>query len=84
MGAMAGSGGYWIAMNGDRIFADPATLTGSIGVLGGKFILAGLYEKLGINWDVLQTGGNMGMWSMLHDYTPRGTGADGCVDRRHL
>lgn len=70
MGAMAGSGGYWIAMNGDRIFADPATLTGSIGVVAGKFVLAGLFEKLGVKWDVLKTGDYTGLWSTLHDYTP--------------
>ena len=71
MGSVAGSGGYWIAMNGDRIFADAATLTGSIGVLGGKFILAGLFEKLALNWDILETGNKYpGMWSFLRDNTP--------------
>ena len=70
MGAMAGSGGYWIAMNGDRIFADAATLTGSIGVLGGKIVLAGLFEKLGVNWEVLCDGACSGTWSILRDNTP--------------
>jgi protease-4 len=70
MGAVAGSGGYWIAMNGDRIFADNATLTGSIGVLGGKFNASALFEKLAFNWDVLETSGNQGMWSYLRDNTP--------------
>lgn len=71
MGQMAGSGGYWIAMNADRIIANPATLTGSIGVLSGKVNLGGLYEKIGLNWDVLQTGQDYsGMWSSTHGYTP--------------
>jgi protease-4 len=48
MSDMAGSGGYWIAMAGHKIVAQPQTLTGSIGVISGKFSLAGLYEKLGI------------------------------------
>jgi len=71
MGQMAGSGGYWIAMNADRIFADPATLTGSIGVLGGKLDLSGLYEKIGLNWETLQVGTDVaGLWSTTHGYTP--------------
>lgn len=71
MGLMAGSGGYWIAMNADRIIANPATLTGSIGVLSGKINLGGLYEKLGLNWEILQTGADYsGMWSSTHGYTP--------------
>lgn len=70
MGQMAGSGGYWVAMNADRIFANPATLTGSIGVLGGKLDLSGLYEKIGLNWEVLQTGQYSGLWSLTHGYTP--------------
>lgn len=71
MGQMAGSGGYWIAMDADRIIANPATLTGSIGVLSGKVDLSGLYEKIGVNWDILQTGEDYsGMWSSTHSYTP--------------
>ena len=41
MGNAAASGGYWIAMGADRIVAQPATLTGSIGVIAGKPVLAG-------------------------------------------
>lgn len=71
MGQMAGSGGYWIAMDADHIIANPATLTGSIGVLGGKIDLSGLYEKIGLNWEVLQAGADLGgMWSSTHGYTP--------------
>ena len=48
MGDVAASGGYYIAMPGDAIVAQPATITGSIGVFGGKFTLRGLYDKLGL------------------------------------
>jgi protease IV len=69
MGSVAGSGGYWIAMNADRIIAQPATLTGSIGVIGGKYVTEELWKKLGVNWGVLEQGGQGGMWSFLNDYT---------------
>jgi protease-4 len=48
MGDYAASGGYMISANGDWIVADPGTLTGSIGVFGGKFDLSGTYAKLGL------------------------------------
>lgn len=48
MGAVAASGGYFVAMPADEIVACPTTLTGSIGVLAGKIVLAGLTEKLGL------------------------------------
>lgn len=46
VGSMAASGGYYIAVAGDRIFVDPSSIVGSIGVVGGKLALRGLYEKL--------------------------------------
>lgn len=48
MGGMAASGGYFVSMGADEIVALPSTLTGSIGVLGGKLVTQGLYEKLGL------------------------------------
>ncbi|MCD6365708.1 MAG: S49 family peptidase, partial [Planctomycetes bacterium] len=48
MGNVAASGGYYIAVAGDEILAQPGTITGSIGVVGGKLILAGLLDKIGI------------------------------------
>jgi protease IV len=69
MGSAAASGGYWISVNADRIFALPATLTGSIGVFGGKFEISGLWEKLAVNWDVLQTNESSGLWSMQQPYS---------------
>ncbi|HET9817925.1 MAG TPA: signal peptide peptidase SppA [Rhodanobacteraceae bacterium] len=49
MGDVAASGGYWISMNGDRIFAEPDTITGSIGIFGLYFTASDGLAKLGIN-----------------------------------
>lgn len=49
VGAMAASGGYYIAVGGDRIFVDPGSVVGSIGVVGGKITLGELYDTLKIN-----------------------------------
>src|SRR5229473_524317 len=72
MGDVAGSGGYYIAAAADKIVAQPATLTGSIGVVAGKMIVAGLWDKLGVGWGTVEEGGNAGMFSSLEDYTPEG------------
>ena len=72
MGNVAGSGGYFIAAGADRIIAEPATLTGSIGVVAGKLLTSGLWEKLGISWASVQTGGNAGMFSAIEDFSPAG------------
>lgn len=69
MGDVAGSGGYYIAMGADRIFADPGTITGSIGVVGGKFALSGLYGKVGITTDVISRGKNSGVLSSTHGFS---------------
>jgi len=50
MGDVAGSGGYFVAIGADKIVAQPGTITGSIGVFAGKFVLAGLFEKLGLSF----------------------------------
>jgi protease-4 len=73
MGEVAASGGYWVSMNADRIIAEPATLTGSIGVIGGKFIVGGALQKLGITWEGVKTSDNAGMWSVANDFTPAQT-----------
>ena len=70
MGDVAGSGGYYIAAPADKIVADPATLTGSIGVVAGKPVVSGLMEKLGASSDALQTGANAGMFSLFQDFSP--------------
>jgi protease-4 len=56
MGNIAGSGGYWISMYGDRIFADPFTVTGSIGVVWFKPVLERLYEKIGMSNEIFKEG----------------------------
>lgn len=55
MGSVAASGGYWIATAGDRIFAEPSTITGSIGVFGMLPSFEGTLEKLGIGADGIAT-----------------------------
>jgi len=56
MGGAAASGGYYISAFADRIVAQPATITGSIGVVGMIPNFSGLYEKLGVNWSVVKYG----------------------------
>ncbi|MCB1555838.1 MAG: signal peptide peptidase SppA [Alphaproteobacteria bacterium] len=73
MGATAASGGYWIASPADRIFALPGSLTGSIGVAGGKVALTGLWNKIGVNWDAVQYGDNTGLWSLNAPLSESGT-----------
>lgn len=70
MGNVAGSGGYFVAMAADKIVAEPGTITGSIGVLGGKMIPAELWEKIGLSFDTVQFGKNSGFFSMNRDYSP--------------
>lgn len=56
MGTYAASGGYWISTHADRIFAQPNTVTGSIGVTGLVFNVKGLGESVGITFDTVKTG----------------------------
>ena len=72
MGDVAGSGGYWVAMSCDKIVAQPGTITGSIGVLGGKMLTNGLWDKVGLSWDEVHAGANATMYSSTNDYTPAG------------
>ena len=78
MGDLAGSGGYFIAVPANVIVAQPATLTGSIGVVGGKVRASGLFERLGVNTESVsfgrharmfspQTGFSDDEWSVLDD-----------------
>ncbi len=71
MGGYAASGGYWISTEGDYIFADPTTLTGSIGVFGTfpnakKF----LNDKVGLTFDVVKTNDNADFGSITEPLTP--------------
>lgn len=58
MAGAAASGGYYISCGANHIVADPATLTGSIGVVGLMFTFPRLYEKLGVNWSTVKKGAN--------------------------
>ncbi|TAH33581.1 MAG: signal peptide peptidase SppA [Alphaproteobacteria bacterium] len=70
MDNVAASGGYYIAMAADKIYAMPGTLTGSIGVIAGKISLAEAAEKLGIHFDKVQAGNNADLWSPARDFSP--------------
>ncbi len=72
MGNVAGSGGYFVAAPAEAIIAQPGTITGSIGVFGGKFVLDGLWDKLGVTWDGVQAGANAGLNSVNEPYTEEG------------
>jgi protease-4 len=68
----AASGGYYIAAKASRIVAEPATLTGSIGVFGGKFVTRGFEEEiLGLGHDSQKRGANADLYSSLQTYTPQ-------------
>ena len=70
MSDVAASGGYWLAMSANRIIAEPGTITGSIGVLMGKFNLQGLYEKLGLSTDFVATTPNSTLEYPFQNFTP--------------
>lgn len=70
MSSVAGSGGYFVAMAADKIVAQPATITGSIGVLGGKFLMSGLFDKLGLSFDEVHRGEHARMFSTVNDFSP--------------
>lgn len=69
MGDYAASGGYYISAPADWIVAQPATLTGSIGVFGGKMNFAGTYEKVGITTYTWQRGALAGLFSSISDFS---------------
>jgi protease-4 len=75
MGDVAASGGYYLAAAADAVFAEVGTVTGSIGVLGGKVNLDGLYRKLGIAKDSVERGARAGLLSEVRSFTPDERGA---------
>ncbi len=68
MGDVAASGGYFVAMAADAIVAQPATVTGSIGVYGGKLVSRGLWAKAGISFDDVGTSERARIWSGNHAF----------------
>jgi len=71
MGAVAASGGYYIAAPADRIVANPGTLTGSIGVIMELPNVSGLMEKIGIQTQVIKSGSHKDMASVFKKLTPQ-------------
>jgi protease-4 len=72
MGGVAASGGYYISMGADRIFADESTITGSIGVIMGGLLLGGTYDMIGVNKESIGVGKHVG----IMDETRRWEGED--------
>ena len=70
MSDVAASGGYYIAMAAGTIIAQPATLTGSIGVFGGKLNLKGFYNKVGLTKEIISHGQNATLYSDYGSFTP--------------
>lgn len=69
MGNVAGSGGYYVACGTDTIYADEATITGSIGVIAGKLVTTDMWRKWGINFSPVERGANAGMLSGYEPFT---------------
>ena len=69
MGDFAASGGYFVAAGCDEIFAEPMTITGSIGIFFGKFDISGLLAKLGIGHDTIKRGARADVESMFRPFT---------------
>jgi protease-4 len=69
MGGVAASGGYYVSAGADRIFAEAGTITGSIGVVGMKFVVGEAMDKLGISTHTIQRGKNAGAMSMTRGFT---------------
>jgi protease IV len=70
MAGAAASGGYWVSMGADRIVAQPGTITGSIGVVSGKFVVRGLTDMLGVSFTSVTRGANAAMLSANAPFTP--------------
>ena len=62
MSDVAASGGYYIACNANKIVAEPSTITGSIGVVGGKPVIKGFYDWIGVSNEYVMRGKNAGMF----------------------
>jgi protease-4 len=69
MGEVVASGGYYLAAAADAVFAEAATITGSIGVVGGKVDLAGLYRRVGIGKEGVERGARAGLLSEARGFT---------------
>ena len=71
IGGMAASGGYYLAVAGDHIYADPAGIVGSIGVVGGKLVMDDLYDMIGLNTASFSRGKNANLFSETQEWDER-------------
>ena len=71
MGDLAASGGYWISMNADRIYADPSTITGSIGIFGMFPIFSRTLDKIGVHTDGVSTTRIAGAFDVTRPLDPQ-------------
>lgn len=69
VGSMAASGGYYTAVGGDKIYVNPSSIVGSIGVVGGKFTMGGLYDKLHVNIVSRSRGPRASLFSSVEPWT---------------
>lgn len=70
LGDVAASGGYYLAAAGDAVLAEASSVTGSIGVVGGKLDLSGLYERLGVGRDSVERGARAGIHTETRGFSP--------------
>ncbi|MFQ5415792.1 MAG: S49 family peptidase, partial [Myxococcota bacterium] len=70
MGEVVASGGYYMASAADELLAEVGSVTGSIGVVGGKLNLEGLYERVGVTKDAVERGARAGLLSESRGFTP--------------
>lgn len=69
MGDVAASGGYYVSMGAKKILVEPGTLTGSIGVVGGKLALRGLFDKIGVHTETISRGKTSGVLSFTDPFS---------------
>jgi protease-4 len=70
MSDLAASGGYYVAMPSEAIVAQPGTLTGSIGIFGGKIVIGGTMGKAGVTTEMVKSGANADIYSPFAPFTP--------------
>lgn len=71
MGDVAASGGYWISMNADRIYAEPGTITGSIGIFGLLYNMPDTLDKIGVHSDGVGVGPLAGAFDVTRPLDPK-------------
>jgi protease-4 len=71
MGNVAGSGGYYVACGARHVVANAMTITGSIGVVAGKFTLRDFYERAGLHREIVARGATAAMFSAFTEFTER-------------